>query len=53
MLEEDVRLKGAEIIATPGSFPESVLAGIREIADSHPDIEVEIAGGLPEQSCRI
>jgi hypothetical protein len=48
-LEEYVKLKGAEIIATPESFPESVLARIREIADSHPEIEVEIAGGLADQ----
>jgi hypothetical protein len=48
-LEEYVRLRGAEIIATPESFPESVLARIREIADSYPEIEVEIAGGLADQ----
>lgn len=45
-LEEYVRLKGAEIVTTPESFPKSVLERIREIADSHPEIEVEIAGGL-------
>jgi hypothetical protein len=45
-LEEYVRLKGASIIATPESFPESVIARIREIADSHPEIEHEIGGGL-------
>jgi hypothetical protein len=45
-LEEYVRLKGATIVATPESFPESVLARIREIADSHPEIEHEIGGGL-------
>jgi len=48
-LEEYVRLKGAEIIATPESFLESVLERIREIADSHPEIEVEIAGGLADE----
>jgi hypothetical protein len=45
-LEEYVRLKGATIVATPESFPESVLARIRDIADSHPEIEHEIGGGL-------
>jgi hypothetical protein len=45
-LEEYVRLKGASIVAVPESFPESVLARIREIADSHPEIEHEIGGGL-------
>jgi hypothetical protein len=45
-LEEYVRLKGAAIVATPESFPESVLARIRDIADSHPEIEHEIDGGL-------
>lgn len=35
----------AEIVAVPESFPESTLARIRKIADSHPDIEVEIGGG--------
>ena|ERR1700730_8049060 len=41
-LEEYVRLKGATIVAAP----ESVLARIREIADSDPEIEHEIGGGL-------
>jgi hypothetical protein len=45
-LEEYVRLKGASIVAAPESFPESVIARIREIADSHPEIEHEIGGGL-------
>ena len=45
-LEEYVRLKGATIAAAPESVPESVLARIREIADSHPEIEHEIGGGL-------
>jgi Antitoxin Phd_YefM, type II toxin-antitoxin system len=45
-LEEYVRLKGATIVATPESFPESVLARIRDIAHSHPEIEHEIGGGL-------
>jgi hypothetical protein len=50
-LEEYVRLKGASIVATPDSFPESVIARIREIADSHPEIahpEIahEVGGGL-------
>jgi hypothetical protein len=45
-LEEYVRLKGATIVATSESFPESVLARIREIADSYPEIEHEIGGGL-------
>lgn len=45
-LEEYVRLKGVEIVATSESFPESVLERIREIADSHPEIDVEIAGSL-------
>jgi hypothetical protein len=48
-LEEYVRLKGATIVATPESFPESVLARIRDIADSHPEIEHEIGGGLAAQ----
>lgn len=47
-LEEYVRLKGATVVATPDSFPDSVLARIREIAESHPDIEVEIGGGLAD-----
>ena len=47
-LEEYVRLKGATIVAAPDSFPESVLARIRDIAESHPDIEVEIGGGLAD-----
>ncbi|HZR74382.1 hypothetical protein [Bradyrhizobium sp.] len=42
-------VNGAEIIATPESFPESVLERVREFADSHPEIEVEIAGGLADQ----
>jgi predicted XRE-type DNA-binding protein len=36
----------AEILAVPESIPESAMARIREIADSHPDIEVELGGGL-------
>src|SRR6185437_14768990 len=44
-----VSVNGAEIIAAPESFPESALERIREIADSHPEIEVEIAGGLADQ----
>jgi Antitoxin Phd_YefM, type II toxin-antitoxin system len=47
-LEEYVRLKGATIVATPDSFPKSVLARIREIAENNPDIEVEIGGGLAD-----
>jgi hypothetical protein len=47
-LEEYVRLKGATIVASPDSFPKSVLARIRQIAESHPDIEVEIGGGLAD-----
>jgi hypothetical protein len=42
-------VNGAEIIATPESFSESVLERVREFADSHPEIEVEIAGGLADQ----
>ncbi len=42
-------VNGAEIIATSESFPESVLERVREFADSHPEIEVEIAGGLADQ----
>lgn len=45
-LEEYVRLKGATILATPESFPETVIARIREIADSYPEIDHEIGGGL-------
>ena len=44
--------EGTEIVATPESFPESVLARIREIADSHPEIEVEIGGGLADSPVR-
>jgi hypothetical protein len=44
-------VNGTEVIATPDSFPESDLVRIREIADSHPEIDVEIAGGLVDQ-CR-
>ena len=45
-LEEYVRLKGASIVAAPESFPESVIARIKEIADSHPEIAHEVGGGL-------
>jgi hypothetical protein len=38
--------KGVEIVAAPESFPESVLERIRETGDSHPEIEVEVGGGL-------
>jgi hypothetical protein len=38
-----------EIVAAPESFPESVIERIREIADSHPEIEVQIGGGLADQ----
>ena len=48
-LEEYVRLKGVEIVAAPESFPESVIERIREIADSHPEIDVEIGGGLADE----
>ncbi|MGY3582060.1 hypothetical protein ACVIGB_001017 [Bradyrhizobium sp. USDA 4341] len=44
-------VNGVEIIAPPESFPESVLECVREFADRHPEIEVEIAGGLTNQ-CR-
>ena len=41
----------------PTMFPESVIARIREIADSHPEIPVEIGGGLADmmtatETCR-
>ena len=45
-IEKYVRLKGASIVAAPESFPESVIARIRKIADGHPEIEHEIGGGL-------
>lgn len=45
-LEEYVRLKGATIVASPDSFPDSVIERIREIADSYPDMDVEVGGGL-------
>jgi hypothetical protein len=48
-LEEYVRLKGVEIVAAPESFPESVIERIRQIADSHPEIDVEIGGGLADE----
>jgi hypothetical protein len=43
----------AEIVAMPESFPESTLARIRKIADSHPDIEVELGGGLDAKQTAI
>jgi len=46
----DALLKdGGVIVATPEAFPESVLARIQEIADSHPEIEVETGGGLADE----
>ncbi len=48
-LEEYVRLKGVEIVAAPEAFPESVIERIRQIADSHPEIDVEIGGGLADE----
>lgn len=45
-LEEYVRLKGATIVASTHSLPDSVIERIREIANSHPDMEVEVGGGL-------
>jgi hypothetical protein len=39
---------GGKIIAPPESFPESVIERVQEIADSHPDIDVEVGGGLAE-----
>jgi hypothetical protein len=38
------------VIASPTSFPESVLHRIREIADGHAEIEHEIGGGLASSS---
>ncbi|WP_164606988.1 type II toxin-antitoxin system Phd/YefM family antitoxin [Rhodopseudomonas sp. BR0M22] len=45
-LEEYVRLKGATILASPRSLPDSVIERIHEIANSHPDMDVEVGGGL-------
>jgi hypothetical protein len=42
-LGSKLTVDGAEIIASPKSFPESVLERIRGIADSHPEVEVETA----------
>jgi hypothetical protein len=46
-LADELAQDGSSIIATPGSFPKSALARIQQIADSHPEIEVEVAGGPP------
>jgi hypothetical protein len=46
--EEHVRLNCALIVAAPTSFPESVLARVRQIADSHPELDIEVAGGLTD-----
>ena len=45
-LEEYVGSKGASIVATAESLPESVIARIKEIADGHPAIAHEVGGGL-------
>lgn len=37
-----------KIIAPPESFPDSVVERINEIADAHPDIDVEVGGGLAD-----
>lgn len=42
------RFPAAKIVAAPSSFPESAIIRIREIASSHPGIEMEIGGGLAE-----
>lgn len=37
------------IVATPEAFPESVLARIQEVADSHPEVEAATGGGLADE----
>ena len=45
-LEDFVRLRGATLVAGPESFPDSVIARIRQLEEAHPNAVPELAGGL-------
>jgi hypothetical protein len=45
-LEKYVRLRGAELVAAPESFPESVIECILQIADRRPEIGAGLADDL-------
>jgi hypothetical protein len=47
-LEDFVRLQGTQIVADPSAFPESVMQRIRELEDAHPEVVLELAGGLAD-----
>jgi hypothetical protein len=45
-LEEYVKIRGGRLVASPEAFPESVATRIREIAETYPNAEHQVAGGL-------